>query len=67
MTKAETVRWVYCNQHGRPHRVDEDGSCWCGCIDDWPDVGECGTRLEATSLDISVAAKECHDKALWLS
>jgi len=61
----EVEIWVHCDQHGRPHRLNEDCvSCWCGCIEDLPDLGMHGTLLEA--LNEEEAYKECRARKLWL-
>lgn len=56
--------FVYCTQHLAPHRVESDGSCWCGCIEDWPEPGPYGVPLEADSYDTAV--EECRRKNLRL-
>ena len=57
--------WVHCDQHGRPHRFNDDlRTCWCGCIQALPDVGPHGTILGA--LNREEAYEECRKKGLWL-
>lgn len=56
--------WVHCDQHGRPHHVTDDGSCWCGCIDDAPNFGRHATPLDADNEDD--AFNECFARGLWI-
>lgn len=58
------MKWVHCNQHGAPHYLNDDGSCWCGCIKDAPNFGRNGTALEAQTQN--EAAEECRKRGLWL-
>ena len=58
--------WVYCFQHLRPHPIEKDGSCWCGCVEDSAE-GEHGrdaVGLQAKSLE--EAAEECRWRNLPL-
>ena len=58
--------WVHCDQHGAPHCLDDNmKSCWCGCIDNAPNVGRHGTILSASSQ--KEAYEECRERKLWLS
>ena len=58
------IKWVHCDQHGAPHAVQADGTCWCGCIDDAPDFGRHATPL--WSWGYLEAAAECRVRGLWL-
>lgn len=62
-------RWVHCDQHGGAHLIRPDGTCWCGCIDDLPNVGRYGTLLETVGdkhEDHVKAIQECKAKGLWI-
>lgn len=60
------MKWVHCDQHGSPHRLDADGTCWCSAVKAPPDYGRHATVLETESEDIIEAAEECRARGLWL-
>jgi len=64
MNDKNEVKWVHCHQHGSPHYLNDDGSCWCGCIDDAPNFGRDATLLAAQTEEAAV--EECRERELWL-
>lgn len=63
--RSRQPTWVYCNQHGSVHKIDVDGTCWCGCIDDLPNVGMFGRLLCARNRADAYA--EARRNEWWLS
>lgn len=59
------LKWLYCAAHLAIHRVEVDGSCWCGVIEDHkPGRGPQALLLDAQTYEEAKA--EVRVRCAWL-